>query len=674
MKKVPDFVNNDPWLTPYINIIMERNEHVSKREKQLLGKQDSLPAFATGHLYYGLHKEKGSWVIREWAPYATGLYLIGDFSGWKPHPSFTFTKIAGGNWELSLPLDKLKHLDLYKLFVEWPEGKGERIPAWTQRVIQDPKTLIFSAQVWDPPQAYSWHIPSFRRKKEAPLIYEAHVGMATEKYRVGTFEEFRKLVLPRIVESGYNTLQLMGIQEHPYYGSFGYHVSSFFAVSSRFGPPEDLKALIDDAHQKGLSVIMDLVHSHAVKNELEGLACFDGSPYQFFHDGYRREHVAWDSLCFNYGKNEVLHFLLSNCAYWLGEYHFDGFRFDGVTSMLYLDHGLEKKFTSYEMYFNNNEDEDAIVYLALANKLIHQIRPDAITIAEDMSGMPGLAVPLSDEGYGFDYRLAMGIPDYWIKIIKELPDEKWNVKEMYHELINRRADEKTIGYAESHDQSLVGDKTIIFRLMDKEMYDHMSIDKQSVVIDRGMALHKMIRLITISTAGSGYLNFMGNEFGHPEWVDFPRAGNNWSYHYARRQWSLSDRQDLRYHFLRDFDRAMLKLVKEISLFDDPFPVCMTETEKDLVLAFERKEHLFVFNFHPQHSYTGYRIRVSLGKYSIVLDSDDLLYGGFSRVDKSMVYYAQSYGRLSSTGANYLTLYLPSRTAQVYKKIPTPKIY
>jgi 1,4-alpha-glucan branching enzyme len=464
----------------------------------------------------------------------------------------------------------------------------------------------------------------------------------------------------------------MAIQEHPYYGSFGYHVSSFFAASSRFGTPEELKALIDAAHEAGIAVIMDLVHSHAVKNEMEGLGKLDGSLYQYFHDGPRREHIAWDSLCFNYGKNEVMHFLLSNCAFWLGEYKFDGFRMDGITSMLYIHHGLGRDFTNYSMYYDNQEDEDAISYLMIANKLIHQINPAAINIAEEMSGMPGLATPFDDGGFGFDFRLAMGTPDYWIKLIKEVPDEKWNVNGIYFELTNRRADEKTIGYAESHDQALVGDKTILFRLLDQDIYFNMAKDKPSLRVDRGLALHKMIRLITISTAGAGYLNFMGNEFGHPEWIDFPREGNHWSYQYARRQWSLMENDLLRYHFLSDYDREMIRTICDNNCLNEPFPYKRFDQEQNQVLAYSRGGLLFVFNFNPTQSFTDYGIKTTAGKYQLILDSDDKKFGGFGRIDHNMTYYTQSMWKLASGSDNMLKIYLPARVGLVFKKIPTPR--
>jgi 1,4-alpha-glucan branching enzyme len=497
--------------------------------------------------------------------------------------------------------------------------------------------------------------------------------MATEDFRVGTFSEFTKNIIPRIARAGYNTIQLMAVQEHPYYGSFGYHVSNFFAVSSRFGTPEDLKELVDTAHQNNISIIMDLIHSHSVKNEAEGLNRFDGTLFQYFHADGRRNHPAWDSLCFNYGKPEVLHFLLSNCKFWLDEYHFDGFRFDGVTSMLYMDHGLSRDFVNYSMYYDNNEDEDALIYLSLANKVIHEFKPDAITVAEEMSGMPGIASPLKNGGYGFDYRLAMGTPDYWIKVIKEVPDENWDVGALYHELIKKRHDEKTIGYAESHDQALVGDKTIVFRLMDKDIYFNMGKTLPNLVVDRAMALHKMIRLMTISTAGNGYLNFMGNEFGHPEWIDFPRAGNNWSYQYARRQWSLVDNNKLKYHYLGDFDRALIKLILDNKTLEISDITLLHENRQAQVIAFKRGELIFVFNFNPSTSYKDYSFYAEAGKYSIILNTDSSGYGGNNLVNETMIYYTTFFDDKINNNNN-LNIYIPSRTGLVFRKEPSRQVY
>jgi 1,4-alpha-glucan branching enzyme len=468
-----------------------------------------------------------------------------------------------------------------------------------------------------------------------------------------------------VVAAGYNTLQLMAIQEHPYYASFGYHVSNFFAASSRFGTPDELKALIDAAHGLGLAVIMDIVHSHAVANEVEGLSRFDGSLYQYFHDLPRGYHEAWDSRLFDYGKTEVLHFLLSNCRFWLDEYRVDGFRFDGITSMLYRHHGLGKAFSGYDYYFDESVDEEALVYLALANRVIHTLRPDALTIAEDVSGMPGLALAAEKGGIGFDYRFAMGVPDLWIKLIKEVRDEDWPLEHLWHELTNRRAEEATISYTESHDQALVGDKTIAFRLMDAAMYDHMGRDDPDLTVERGVALHKMIRLITLATAGSGYLNFMGNEFGHPEWIDFPREGNGWSYAYARRQWHLAENSGLKYQYLARFDRAMIQLVREAQLLRITQLYRLWIHQRDLVLAFERGDMVFVLNFNGVHSFTDYSIPIVAGRYQLIVDSDADRFGGHGRLTADQAHHTHTAG---AHAIPHLSLYLPTRTAIVLKRL------
>jgi len=493
------------------------------------------------------------------------------------------------------------------------------------------------------------------------------VGMGQDAEKVGTYDEFRENVLPRVAKDGYNAIQVMAIQEHPYYGSFGYHVSSFFAPSSRFGTPEELKHLIDEAHRLGISVIMDIVHSHAVKNEVEGLGNLAGDPNQFFYPGDRHEHPAWDSLCFDYGKDEVMHFLLSNCKYWLEEFHFDGFRFDGVTSMLYYSHGLGQAFGGYGDYFNGGEDDNAICYLTLANCLIHEVNPDAITIAEEVSGMPGLAAKFEDGGYGFDYRMAMNIPDYWIKTIKEQSDENWKPSSIFWEVKNRRPDEKTISYCESHDQALVGDKTIIFRLIDADMYWHFSKKDINGVAERGIALHKMIRLVTAAAINGGYLNFMGNEFGHPEWIDFPREGNGWSYKYARRQWNLVDNHDLCYHWLGDFDREMLRVMKSVRNFQNKPVVEIWHNDGDQVLAFMRGDLIFVFNFSPTRSFTDYGFLVPTGSYDVVLNTDAKEFGGFGFADDSVTHFTNYDPLYVNDHKEWLKLYLPARSAVVLKK-------
>ena len=661
-------VDKDPWLKPYEKTIKERHNSAVIKESQLIG-DGTLSDFALGYMYYGLHFIDNEWIFREWAPNATAIYLIGDFNEWRIDERYRASLInRHGDWQLRLPKSSLRHGQHYKMLVRWKDGEGERIPAWCRRVVQDPVTGIFSAQVWKPETEYRFANTDFKIAKDKPLlIYECHIGMAQEKEDVGTYIEFKDKVLPRIKEGGYNCIQIMAVQEHPYYGSFGYHVSNFFAPSSRFGTPEELKDLIDTAHSMGIAVIMDIVHSHAVANENEGLGNLSGDKSQYFHSGERREHSAWGSLCFDYGKDQVLHFLLSNCKYWLEEYHFDGFRFDGVTSMIYYSHGLGESFGSYQDYFNDRQDGDAICYLMLANKLIHECNPNAITIAEEVSGMPGLAAPFANGGYGFNYRMAMNIPDYWIKIIKELSDDNWSMSGIYWEITNRRSDEKTISYVESHDQALVGDKTVIFRLVDSDMYWHFSKSDGNLVTARGIALHKMIRLITATTINGGYLNFMGNEFGHPEWIDFPREGNGWSYKYARRQWSLVDNQELCYSWLNNFDKKLINLLGKSRGFQNKKleQYCLNDSDK--VVVYGRGEYLFVYNFNPVRSFTDYGVLVPHGEYKILLNSDNKEFGGNELVDENQIYQTISDTVYGAEDKGWLKMYLPARTALILKR-------
>ena len=668
---------DDGYLKPYEAAIRGRSEHAYARARELTQEKCSLAEWANAHNYYGLHLVPGSrqWVFREWAPHATSMWLVGDFNGWKIDPDFEVFRIPGTDvWERRIAADRIRHGDHYHLEVRWDGGHGERIPAYARYVTQDPATNLFSACVWQPDRPYEWRNPRpLASRSASPLIYEAHVGMGTEEEKVGSYAEFRDKVLPRIKRAGYDTVQLMAVMEHPYYGSFGYHVSSFFAASSRFGTPDDLKSLIDTAHGMGLKVIMDLVHSHAVQNERDGLSRFDGTDYQYFHTGPKGWHGAWGSRCFDYGKTDVLHFLLSNCKFWLEEYRFDGYRFDGVTSMLFWDHGLGAAFTDYGMYFNGSMDDDAWVYLQMANRVIHEIRPDAVTIAEDVSGMPGVAAPAEDCGIGFDYRMAMGEPDFWFRLAEKVRDEDWPMGGIFWELTNKRAEEKVVSYVESHDQALVGGKTFFFQLVDKEVYWGMERDQDNLTIDRGVALHKMARLATCALNGGAYLNFMGNEFGHPEWIDFPRAENGWSYRHARRQWSLRDDPKLRFKGLADFDETMLKaLGAGKSLLCGTalkaIPVKLVANEPDKVLAFVRGNLLFVFNFHPFISYTDYGILVPpASDWKHFFDTDEPRFGGQGRIQPGVT-YAPRLVLDRNELVQQIGIYLPARTAVVLRRV------
>ncbi|KAF1810098.1 1,4-alpha-glucan-branching enzyme [Eremomyces bilateralis CBS 781.70] len=663
----------DPWLAPFKDALRHRFSKAQEWIKKLDETEGGLDQFSKGFERYGLNVQSNNDIIyREWAPNATEAYLIGDFNNWDRN-SHPMKKNDFGVWEITLPAQNgepaIPHDSKLRLSLVAPDHpeRLERIPAWITRVTQDLTiSPVYEARFWNPPQSSRYVFKNPRPSKPiSARIYEAHVGISSPDPKVATYKEFTQNVLPRINHLGYNVIQLMAIMEHAYYASFGYQINSFFAASSRYGPPDDLKELIDTAHGMGITVLLDVVHSHASKNVLDGLNGFDGTDHLYFHSGAKGNHELWDSRLFNYGHHEVLRFLLSNLRFWMEEYQFDGFRFDGVTSILYKHHGIGYGFSGgYHEYFGDTVDEEGVVYLMLANELLHKLYPDSITIAEDVSGMPALCMSLALGGIGFDYRLAMAIPDMYIKLLKEKQDIDWDMGNLVFTLTNRRDKEKTIAYAESHDQALVGDKTLLMWLCDAEMYTHMSVlSPLTPTIDRGLSLHKLIRLLTHGLGGEGYLNFEGNEFGHPEWLDFPRDGNGNSFHYARRQFNLIDDPLLRYRFLNDFDAKMQHTEEKYHwLAADPAFVSLKH-EGDKVIVFERAGLLWIFNFHPSSSFADYRVGVETpGTYRVILNSDAKEFGGHGRVEEGTRFFTTAFtwnGR-----KNFLQAYIPSRSAVV----------
>ncbi|KAJ9193916.1 CAZyme family GH13 [Paecilomyces variotii] len=675
MPQAPDgtgVVQLDPWLEPYKEALRTRFSYAQKWIKAIEESEGGLEKFSKGYEKFGLNvSANGDITYREWAPNVIQAHLIGDFNNWD-RTATPMKKNDFGVWEVTLPakdgMPAIPHNSKLKITMEIPGGERiDRLPAWIKRVVQDLSVSpVYEAVFWNPPAEERYTFKQQRPKRPESLrIYEAHVGISSPETRVATYKEFTNNMLPRIKYLGYNAIQLMAIMEHAYYASFGYQVNNFFAASSRYGTPEDLKELIDTAHSLGLVVLLDVVHSHASKNVLDGLNMFDGTDHLYFHGGGKGQHELWDSRLFNYGHHEVLRFLLSNLRFWMEEYRFDGFRFDGVTSMLYTHHGIGTGFSGgYHEYFGPSVDEDGVMYLQIANEMLHQLYPEVITVAEDVSGMPALCLPLSLGGVGFDYRLAMAVPDLYIKWLKEKADDEWDMGNLSFTLTNRRHGEKTIAYAESHDQALVGDKTLMMWLCDKEMYDHMSVlSPLTPIIERGMSLHKLIRLVTHGLGGEGYLNFEGNEFGHPEWLDFPREGNGNSFWYARRQLNLTEDPLLRYRFLNEFDRAMQLTEEKYGWLHSPQAYVSLKNETDKVLVFERAGLLWIFNFHPTNSFTDYRVGVeTAGTYRIVLDSDDTEFGGFGRNQKETRFFTTD---LPWNGRkNFVQVYIPTRTALV----------
>ncbi|CAJ0920004.1 unnamed protein product, partial [Mesorhabditis belari] len=670
--KIDELFKVDGYLTPFRGEI-ERRYGVFKDFEKRIDECGGWEAFTQGYKEFGMIVQPDNSIkCLEWAPGADGLALVGEFNNWdlKAHE---YVRGEYGRWTLNIPPTDdgsclIKHGSVIKIAVT-KDGKLEhKLSPWAHYVTCPTDSVVYHQIFYNPANPYVLNAPRPDRPKSL-RIYEAHVGISSPEGKVNDYRAFADDVLPRIKHQGYNCVQLMAVMEHVYYASFGYQVTSYFAPASRCGSPEDLKYLIDKAHQMKITMLLDIVHSHASKNVADGLNEWDGTKGCYFHESARGFHNLWDSRLFDYTKVEVLRFLLSNLRWWIDEYGFDGFRFDGVTSMLYHSHGMNDSFAGgYPMYFGLNADTDSLVYLMLANDFLHRKYPQIITIAEEVSGMPGLCRPVEEGGQGFDYRLAMAIPDTWIKILKHQADENWDIASIVHTLENRRYLEAHVAYAESHDQALVGDKTIAFWLMDKEMYDFMStVSPMTPIIDRGLALHKLIRLITFGLGGEAWLNFIGNEFGHPEWLDFPRVGNQESFHYARRQFNLVDDDLLRYKFLNNFDRAMNHLEEENGFLHKGSAYVSWKHQDDKVVVFERGGLVFMINFHGQKSFTDYKVGVQQdGKYTIALDSDQAEYGGHSRVDPKSEYFTFPEGYAGRP--NHICVYLPSRTALVLKKV------
>ena len=693
---VKEVVNVDPWLEPFADVLSERRYLADKWSYDIKhgttdNHEQSLSEFAReSYKKYGLHADPVTKEIRyrEWAPNAHRVFLVGEFNNWSTESHELKERDQYGVFYITIPpLESgefaIPHDSKLKVVIEQADGtKLYRLPAWITRATQPDKETArqfgpgYEARFWNPPTQYEFKHPRphFERHSDSLRIYEAHVGISSPEPKVASYKEFTQKILPRISDLGYDAIQLMAIMEHAYYASFGYQVTNFFAVSSRYGTPEDLKELIDTAHGMGLLVLLDVVHSHASKNVDDGLNKFDGSDHQYFHSIFsgRGEHPLWDSRLFNYGSFEVLRFLLSNLAFYVDVYQFDGFRFDGVTSMLYNHHGVgaggafSGDYNEYLSKERSDVDHEALAYLMLANDLVHELLPHSgVTIAEDVSGYPTLCLPRRDGGVGFDYRLAMALPDMWIKLLKEKSDDDWEMGNIVHTLTNRRHAEKVVAYAESHDQALVGDKTLAFWLMDAAMYTDMTVLKPiTPVVDRGIALHKLIRLITHALGGEAYLNFEGNEFGHPEWLDFPNVNNSNSYHYARRQFNLIDDHLLRYQYLYNFDGAMQKCERQFKWLNTPQAYVSLKHEVDKVIAFERNDHLFIFNFHPTQSFVDFRVGVEkAGCYRIILNSDRPEYGGHNRIDEENSKFFTT-DMPWNDRSNYIQVYIPTRTALV----------
>lgn len=665
----------DNDLRSYHPFLIERGRRFEAEYRRIVDQYTSVYNYANLANELGLHCVPGEdgqnkWIWREYMPGADTVWLTTEKYHFQRHARQRFTKKADGIFELILPYDALAHGMYVELRVEPaaytvlnPDGIPtalKRVPAFSTWVEQNKEIPTqWCARIFHPEKPYCFReknpeIPSFLR------IYEAHVGMAQPDTKhigesAGTYLDFANNILPRIKKGGYTCVQLMGILEHPLYRSFGYQVSNYFAPCSRFGTPDDCKQMIDAAHALGLSVILDIPHAHACANTEQGLYQYDGTPY-FFMDKINQ----WGTPSFDFSNEMTRRFLLSNLRYWLEEYHVDGFRFDAVGNMLYKDFGVDDNFSHTGRCFygkdgkprTNNEGE---LYIALANHLIHEINPKGISIAEEFSGMPGLTCLPKDGGLGFDARFAMGIPDYWEKFIKKPQD----LGSMWYEMNNHRPYDHTISYVECHDQCINGHDAMIWRLLGDDMYNAMLMETETWKVSRGLAFYRLMRLITLATADKGYLNFMGNEFGHPEWLDAEE--------HAHRQWRLAEDTSLKYACLNAWDQAQMQLVSDnIESFKTPAMFRYIHEDKRL-LAFERGALLFVFNFNETQAFSDLCFAVTPGKYLEILSSDERRFAGHDNLritEPPLEHFTQP---CFDPNLGDITLYIPPMIVLVLKR-------
>ena len=650
-------MERDPSLNPWAGDIRMHLDRYNERRWRLAG-DGSLSEFANGYHYFGFHRTDEGWAFREWLPGADAVWLTGDFNNWQRY-ACPLIPIGNGVWEVRLRgQDALKHGQMVKLIVGRQGASFERVPAYIHRCVKDHIGGALCGEIWMPGQPFQWTDGDFFRFKRprSPMIYEAHVGMAQEHGRVGSFREFADETLGWVQYAGYNTVLLMAVQEDPDYASMGRRVANFFAPSHRFGTPEDLKYLVNKAHELDISVLMEVCCCWASPNVGEGLSQQDGTDWQYFLTGPRGWHPKHGTRLFDYGRDDVLHFLLSNLKYWMEEYHFDGFRFDGVTSMLYENHGMSA-FDRPDAYFSMNTNVDARIFLMLANELIHGFNDKAMTIAEEDSGFPGMCLPLEYGGVGFDYRQDEGVQALWAALIRDQRQQDWDMSRLWATLTAGRPGEMRLCSPEPRERSLMA------RMAGEALETGMGKEDKDPEVDRAADMQKAIRLLTCALSGNGFLTFMGNEFGHPDRVDFPRAENRFSGLNARRRWSLVNDWSLKYEWLANFDRAMTFLFNRFAIHCAGDPERLLIDDEKKLIAFSRGGMLFVFNLHPTQDARRVFINAGSGAYRAALTTDEWPFGGRERVSKEAAFRTSD-----APGGTGFFIDLPCRFGAVFERL------